>query len=139
VVDRDGAKPGCKGETGQNPVSFFPPPPALRWKCGRRRVVGKWKVFSIFAEKNKYIMVIASYTELRNNMKGYLDMVVENSEPLIVHRSGDTGVVVISLDEYNSMKETEYIRKSPAMMSRLKEAETAMHEGKGTRINIDAL
>ena len=29
--------------------------------------------------------------------------------------------------------------KSPAMMSRIKAAEKAMHEGKGRRINIDEL
>jgi antitoxin YefM len=84
-------------------------------------------------------MVTANYSELRNNMKNYLNMVVENNEHLVVHRSGNASVVVISLDEYNSMKETEYIMKSPAMMNRLKEAEKEMHADKGKVIDIENL
>lgn len=58
-------------------------------------------------------MRTANYSELRNNLKYYLDGVINDSEPLLVHRAGNESVVVISLDEYNSIKETEYIMKSP--------------------------
>ncbi|MEG2366467.1 MAG: type II toxin-antitoxin system Phd/YefM family antitoxin, partial [Alistipes sp.] len=34
-------------------------------------------------------MKTANFTELRNNLKSFLDGVVSNSEPLIVHRSGN--------------------------------------------------
>jgi antitoxin YefM len=84
-------------------------------------------------------MRIANYTDLRNNLKNYLDGVINNSEPLIVNRPGSASVVVISLDEYNAIKETEYIMASPKMVSRLKEAEKEMHEGEGKVIAIDDL
>ncbi|NDV47283.1 type II toxin-antitoxin system Phd/YefM family antitoxin [Paludibacter sp. 221] len=85
-------------------------------------------------------MKIANYSDLRNNLKTYLDSVVNDKEPLIIHRSGESNsVVVISLDEYNSMKETEYITSSPEMMNRLREAEKEVHNGKGIRINLDEL
>ena len=84
-------------------------------------------------------MRTANYTELRNNLKSYLDSVVNDSEPLIVHRPANTSVVVISLDEYNAIKETEHLTSSPEMMKRLREAEKEMHEGKGTAINIEDL
>jgi antitoxin YefM len=76
-------------------------------------------------------MKIASYTDLRNNMKTYLDRVISDCEPLIVNRSKNKGVVIISLDEYNAMKETEYILSSPEMQRRIKEADEEIKAGKG--------
>lgn len=68
-------------------------------------------------------MRTANYSELRNNLKHYLDGVINDSEPLLVHRSGNESVVVISLDEYNSIKETEYLMKSPATMEAIRKGE----------------
>jgi antitoxin YefM len=84
-------------------------------------------------------MKTANYSDLRSNLKTYFDSVVNDSEPLIVHRSGNNSVVVISLDEYNAIKETEYITSSPLMMQRLHNAEKHMNTGKGIKINIDEL
>jgi len=59
-------------------------------------------------------MKTANYSELRSGLKSYLDTVVENNEPLIIHRPSNTSVVVISLEDYNAMIETAYIRhRSP--------------------------
>jgi len=84
-------------------------------------------------------MRVANYTDLRNNLKDYLDSVVNDCDPLIVHRSGNTSVVVMSLDEYNAIKETEYLTSSPEMMKRIRDAENHMQSGKGIKINIDEL
>jgi antitoxin YefM len=84
-------------------------------------------------------MKTVNYSDLRNNLKSYLDTVVNDSEPLIVHRTGNSSVVVISLDEYNAIKETEYIASSSEMMKRLRSAEMNMNAGKGVKINIDEL
>lgn len=72
-------------------------------------------------------------------MKAYLDGVVNDSEPLLVHRAGNESVVVISLEEYNSIKETEYIMKSPAMMDAIRKGEEEIKDGKGTVVDIDEL
>lgn len=84
-------------------------------------------------------MRTADYTGLGNNLKSYLDGVVNDSEPLLVHRAGNESVVIISLDEYNSIRETEYIMKSPAMMEVIREGENEMKEGKGRSADIDEL
>ena len=84
-------------------------------------------------------MRTANYTDLRKNLKGYLDGVVNDCEPLIVHRPASTSVVVMSLNEYNSLKETEYIMASPAMMQRIKDAEKEIQEGKGKAIPVEEL
>jgi len=68
-----------------------------------------------------------------------IPFVINNSEPLIIHRSANTRVVVISLHEYNALKETEYIMASPAMMQRIKEADKEIKEGKGKSIPIEDL
>ncbi|KAA6341193.1 Antitoxin YefM [termite gut metagenome] len=69
----------------------------------------------------------------------HLDSVVNDREPLLIHRSGNNSVVIISLEEYNAIKETGYIASSPTMMQRLQTAEEHMNEGKGVKINIDEL
>lgn len=84
-------------------------------------------------------MRTTNYSELRKNLKSYLDGVINDSEPLLVHRSGNESVVVISLDEYNSIKETEYIMKSPAMMNIIREGEDEIKGGGGEKADIDDL
>ena len=84
-------------------------------------------------------MRTTNYSELRNNLKSLLDGVINDSEPLIVHRSGNESVVVISLEEYNSIKETEYIMKSPAMMDIIRKGDEEIKNGGGTPIEIDDL
>lgn len=84
-------------------------------------------------------MRTANYSELRNNLKAYLDGVINDSEPLLVHRAGNESVVVISLEEYNSIKETEYIMKSPAMMDIIRKGEREIKNGEGKTVNVDEL
>ena len=47
--------------------------------------------------------------------------------------------MLISLDEYNAIKETEYIMSSPELVKRIKEGEKEIQEGKGTKVNLDDL
>lgn len=84
-------------------------------------------------------MRTANYSELRNNLKAYLDGVINDSEPLLVHRASNESVVVISLEEYNSIKETEYIMKSPAMMDIIRKGEREIKNGEGKTVNVDEL
>lgn len=67
-------------------------------------------------------MRIANYTDLRKNLKGYLDSVIDDSETVIITREGNEAVVMISLEEYNAIKETAYLMQSPEMMK-------AIHQG----------
>lgn len=51
--------------------------------------------------------------DLRANMKAHFDALEENYDVLLVPRSGDKeAIVVMTLSEYNSMKETEYLLSS---------------------------
>ncbi|MDR2814672.1 MAG: type II toxin-antitoxin system prevent-host-death family antitoxin [Prevotellaceae bacterium] len=84
-------------------------------------------------------MRTANYTELRSNLKGYIDSVVENTDTLLVNRGGGTGVVIMSLDEYNAIKETEYIMRSQAMMDIIRKGEQEIKEGKGIEFDLSAI
>ena len=60
-------------------------------------------------------MNTATLRDLRSNMKTYFDELDENKDVLIVPRSGGReAIVLMTLSEYNSMKETEYLLSSPA-------------------------
>ncbi|NOZ47422.1 MAG: type II toxin-antitoxin system prevent-host-death family antitoxin [Chlorobi bacterium] len=53
-------------------------------------------------------MLTTSISDFRKNIKKYLDNVIDNFETLIINRGKDSGVVVISLDEYNSLNATQH-------------------------------
>ena len=42
-------------------------------------------------------MKTASYTDLRNNLKGYIDTVIDDADTVIINRGSGKGVVLISL------------------------------------------
>jgi antitoxin YefM len=80
-------------------------------------------------------MRTANFTDLRKNLRQYLDQVVEDSDKLIIPRSGGNGVIMMSLAEYNSIAETEYLMSSPAMMQAIREAEQELAEGRFITLN----
>ena len=84
-------------------------------------------------------MKTVNFTELRKNLRSYLDGVINNTDTVVISRENGTAAVLISMDEYNAIKETEYIMKSPAMMEAIRNGENEIKQGKGTRISIDEL
>lgn len=82
-------------------------------------------------------MRTATYSDLRQNLKTYIDSVIEDSDTVIINRGKGTGVVLMSLEEYNSIKETEYLMKSPENMMRIQAAEQEIREGRGRIMNPD--
>lgn len=66
-------------------------------------------------------MEVLNYTTLRKNLKKTLDNVVQNDETVIVNRSNGN-VVLLSLDDYNSLQETLHLLSTEENRNRLKEA-----------------
>lgn len=82
------------------------------------------------------IMQAVSISQLRSNLKRYLDAVTEADDTLIVSRSaGEEAVVVISLKEYNSLVETGHLLSTEANRNRLRQSITQINEGKLTTYN----
>jgi len=50
-----------------------------------------------------------NYSDLRQNLKKYLDCVYHDHEPLIVTRKNHENVVILSIKDYNALNETQYL------------------------------
>ncbi len=76
-------------------------------------------------------MAIVSFTELRANLAKHLDKVEEDHDELVVTRKGRQPVVVMSLADFESWKETLYVMASPANAERLRKSIAQLDAGKG--------
>jgi len=84
-------------------------------------------------------MQVVSMTEARNNLKAIFDSVYQDNDEVIIHRKGCENIVVIPFDEYNSMKETNYLLSSRANAKHLYESIKQLREGRIVEKNIDEL
>lgn len=75
------------------------------------------------------IMVVTNISDFRKDIKSYFDRVSINFETLIINRGKDSGIVVISLEEYNSLMATNYELSSRANESRLDSAIEKLKNG----------
>lgn len=67
-------------------------------------------------------MLTTTISDFRKDIKKYLDNVTQNFETLIINRGKDTGVVVMSIDEYNSLSATQHELSSKKNEMRLDSA-----------------
>ena len=70
-----------------------------------------------------------NYSDARKNFAATMDKVCEDHEPVIITRRGAKPVVMMSLEDYNSMQETEYLLASPENAKRLMEAMENVRKG----------
>ncbi|MDZ7607767.1 MAG: type II toxin-antitoxin system prevent-host-death family antitoxin [Cyclobacteriaceae bacterium] len=74
-------------------------------------------------------MQTTTISDFRKDIKRYLDRVTENFETLIINRGKDNGVVIMSLDEYNSLSATSHELASKANEMRLDSAIEKLKNG----------
>jgi antitoxin YefM len=74
-------------------------------------------------------MLTTTISGFRRDIKRYLDKVTENFETLIINRGKDNGVVIMSLDEYNSLYATQHELSSKANEKRLDSAIEKLKSG----------
>ena len=67
-------------------------------------------------------MLTTTISDFRKDIKNYFDKVSNNFETLIINRGKDSGVVIMSLDEYNSLQATQHELSSKANEKRLDSA-----------------
>ena len=77
-------------------------------------------------------MLAVNYSTIRNNLKSYCDKVTDENETVIVTRKDEKNVVIISLEQYNSMmkaaRNAEYLAKIDRSMHQLERGEGKAHE-----------
>ena len=67
-------------------------------------------------------MLTANISDFRRDIKRYLDKVADNFETLVINRGKDKGIVIMSLDEYNSLSATYHELSSKKNEERLDSA-----------------
>ena len=76
-------------------------------------------------------MNAVTYTAARENLAATMDKVCEDSEPMLITRTRDQAVVMMSLQEYKSLEETAHLMRSPANVRRLLGSIQSMEKGRG--------
>lgn len=72
-----------------------------------------------------------SYTAARANLAHTMDRVCEDHEPLIITRNGQPSVVMLSMEDYQSLEETAYLLRNPENARRLLSAAESLGAGRG--------
>ena len=78
-------------------------------------------------------MRVVNYSEFRNNLAENLNVVNDDGDIVVVSRSKGKNVVVMSLEEYNSIQETLHLNSSKINRRRLEESIDEMKKGKYKR------
>ncbi|MDO5740804.1 MAG: type II toxin-antitoxin system prevent-host-death family antitoxin [Ornithinimicrobium sp.] len=76
-------------------------------------------------------MKTMSYTESRARYAEVLDSVTDDREEVVITRAGHEPVVIVSLADYESLRETAYLMRSPANARRLLDAMERLEAGRG--------
>ena len=73
-------------------------------------------------------MQATNFTNLRDNLKEYCDIAVNNGEAVIVTRKQNKNVVLISLEQYN---EYEKFQKNQAYIDKINRSFAQLYAGNG--------
>ena len=82
-------------------------------------------------------METVNYTDFRSNLKHWFDKVINDVSDIVIKRKSGKDLVLISLDEYNSLKETTYLltgKNRKILLNSIKELES----GKGVQKDLKA-
>lgn len=72
-----------------------------------------------------------TYSHARENLARTISSVCENHDPVIITKKGTDAVVMISLEDFESIQETNYLLRSPKNAKRLLESIEQLESGKG--------
>ncbi len=75
------------------------------------------------------IMNVTSISKFRKDAKSYFDQVIDDKDVLLITRNDGQTVVVMTLDQYNTQVETDYLNSSPANRKHLETSMTALQAG----------
>lgn len=81
-------------------------------------------------------MKTLSYTESRRRYAEVLDSVVDDREEVVITRAGHEPVVIVSLADFESLRETAYLMRSPANARRLLDAMERLEGGEGEQHDL---
>jgi antitoxin YefM len=74
-------------------------------------------------------MDAVTYTDLTRDLNMYMDKVVQDHDPLIITRQDSESMVLMSINDYNSLLETAYLLSNKANAEHLKKSITQHKSG----------
>lgn len=74
-------------------------------------------------------MLAVNYTNLRDNMKSYMDKVTDDYETMIVTRKDNKNVVMISEEAYNNLMENVHVMGNKSNYDWLMESKAQLEKG----------
>lgn len=81
-------------------------------------------------------MKTLTYSQSRAHYKETLDAVTDDREEVIITRPGKEDVVIVSRADYESLRETAYLLRSPANARRILESVERLESGHGTERDL---
>lgn len=72
-----------------------------------------------------------TYSHARENLARTISEVCSSHAPVIITKKGTDSVIMMSLEDYESMKETTYLLRSPKNARRLLESIEQLEGGRG--------
>jgi len=72
-----------------------------------------------------------TYTEARSDLANTIKRVCQDHNPIIITRKRENSVVMMSLDDYESITETAYLLRSPKNARRLLDSIKELEDGHG--------
>jgi len=74
-------------------------------------------------------MLAVNYTNLRDNMKTYMDKVTDDYETMIVTRKNNKNIVMISEEAFNNLMENVHVMGNKANYDWLMESKAQLENG----------
>lgn len=74
-------------------------------------------------------MNVITYSDARASLRQTIDKVCEDHTPTVITSQKSDAVVIISLEDYNSMQETLHLMSSPANARRLHQSIAQLRAG----------
>ncbi|MCL2040260.1 MAG: type II toxin-antitoxin system prevent-host-death family antitoxin [Bacteroidetes bacterium] len=81
-------------------------------------------------------MNVITHNDLKQNLDIYMDRVIQGHQPIIISKQNNEKVMLISVDEYNSLVETNYLLSNESNSEHLK---TSIAQHKSGKIISKAL
>lgn len=80
--------------------------------------------------EGEFEMQVLNFSQARAGLKQTMDDVCRDHEPAVITRQRGEPVVLLSLQDYNSMCETMHLMRSPANAQRLRESIDQLNSGR---------
>ncbi len=84
-------------------------------------------------------MKAITYTAARESLAATMDSVCADHDPVVITRNRDQAVVMMSLEDYESLQETAYLLRAPANARRLLTSIQQVEKGRGVKKKLAAL